>query len=58
MGISIGSIMALEGDIFDVMAKGQTVLVKFAADTDVMALIAAMNKVLADLGKPPMELKK
>jgi hypothetical protein len=58
MGITIGSIMALEGDIADAMGKGQTVLVKFAADTDVMAFVNAINKVLADIGKPAIMLKK
>ena len=58
MGISIQSIGALEADIFDAMAKGQVVLVKFQADPDVMAFIAAFNKALSDIGKPPMMLKK
>jgi hypothetical protein len=58
MGISIQSIGALEGDIFDVLAKGQIVLVKFSNDPDMMAFIGAINKVLADLGKAPLMLKK
>lgn len=58
MGISIQSIGALEADIFDVMAKGQVVLVKFQQDQDMMAFIAAINKALADIGKPPLVLKQ
>jgi hypothetical protein len=58
MGISIQSIGALEADLFDVMAKGQIVLVKFQQDADMMGFIGAINKVLADVGKPPLMLKK
>jgi hypothetical protein len=58
MGITIGSIMALEGDIAQAAGKGQVVLEKFEGDTDVQAFVGAMNKVLADLGKGPIQLKR
>ena len=51
-------IFSIEADLFDVAAKGQVVLVKFENDPDVMALLAAINKVMADFGQAPIALKK
>ena len=58
MGISIQSILGIEGDIAAAMGLGQIVLVKFEGDQDMANFITAINKVLADLGKPPLTLKK